>query len=96
MSAQELARESCLLSPSLSRMLSRLEADGLILRKTNSEDQRAIAIRLSAKGKRLHRRVAPHVEKQYKAMLTGISKDTREHLWGMLTELTAIESPSLS
>ena len=47
--AQDLAVQSCILSPSLSRILARLTEDGIVLRKTNSDDQRAQNIRLERK-----------------------------------------------
>ncbi|WP_188152437.1 homoprotocatechuate degradation operon regulator HpaR [Teredinibacter waterburyi] len=89
MNAQDLAMESCILSPSLSRILTRLDSDGIILRKTDSNDQRALIIRLSAKGKRLHDRIAPKVDQQYKVLSQNVGKDTIQDLVGLLQTFSA-------
>ena len=89
MNAQDLAMESCILSPSLSRILTRLDSDGIILRKTDSQDQRALIIRLSAKGKRLHDRIAPKVDQQYKVLSQNVGKDTIHDLVGLLQTFSA-------
>ena len=82
--AQDLAAQSCILSPSLSRILARLSEDGILLRKTDSGDQRAQNIRLSAKGKRLHDKIQPLVEKQYKALTDNVGKDKITRLLALL------------
>jgi homoprotocatechuate degradation regulator HpaR len=68
LSAQALAEHSCILSPSLSRILSRFAADNLILRNVSNTDQRAVSIRLSAKGKRLCERVLPKLTQRYRML----------------------------
>ncbi len=82
--AQDLAMQSCILSPSLSRILARLTDDGIVLRKTDSEDQRAQNIRLSAKGKRLHDKIQPLVEKQYKMLSDSVGKEKISRLLALL------------
>lgn len=88
MNAQDLAAESCILSPSLSRILNRLETDKIIVKKVDSQDQRALNIRLSAKGKRLHDRIDPKVEKQYKLLSQTVGKETIGSLVGLLEDFT--------
>jgi len=89
MNAQDLAAESCILSPSLSRILNRLETDKIIVKKVDSQDQRALNIRLSAKGKRLHDRIGPKVEKQYKLLSQTVGKETIGNLVGLLEDFTS-------
>ena len=88
MNAQDLANESCILSPSLSRILNRLENEKIILKKVDSQDQRALNIRLSAKGNRLHDRIVPKVDKQYKLLSQAVGKDTINSLVGLLEEFS--------
>ncbi|WP_246434556.1 homoprotocatechuate degradation operon regulator HpaR [Teredinibacter haidensis] len=88
MNAQDLASESCILSPSLSRILNRLEGEKVILKKVDSKDQRALNIRLSAKGNRLHDRIAPKVDKQYKQLSQAVGKETIINLVGLLEEFS--------
>jgi len=74
-SAQQLAEESCILSPSLSRILARLTTEKVVLRKVDSQDQRAQSIRLSAKGKRLHDKIIASVDKRYRAISKALGKE---------------------
>jgi homoprotocatechuate degradation regulator HpaR len=65
MNAQQLAQRSAILGPSLSRILNRLESDGVLLRKTAEGDLRELTIKLSPSGKRLHNKVQPSLTKHY-------------------------------
>lgn len=91
-SAQDIANESCILSPSLSRILSRLEADGLILRKSDSADQRALLIKLSAKGKRVFKKIEPLVVRQYEKLGESLGEKTLVNLVAVLQEFTQAEN----
>lgn len=61
----ELARSTALLPPSLSRILSNLEARSLIARTSVPHDQRRAHIALAPGGHDLVRRVAPGSEARY-------------------------------
>jgi homoprotocatechuate degradation regulator HpaR len=89
LSAQALAEKSCILSPSLSRILSRFLGDGLILRTVSSADQRSITIKLSAKGKRLCQRLYPLLAEQYRALEADTGPERIEHLTEILREFIA-------
>lgn len=88
LNAQRLAEQSNILSPSLSRILARLSDDGIVVRKINKEDQRAQNIRLSAKGKRLHGRILPEVEKRYTSMSKSLGNERLNRLQGLLVQVT--------
>lgn len=91
MSAQSIAAESCILSPSLSRILARLDSDGLILRKSDSSDQRALNIKLSAKGKRIYSKLAPLVIQQYEKMSKSMGQKNLVNLLSVLQEFNRFE-----
>lgn len=91
MSAQDIATESCILSPSLSRILARLDADGLILRKSDSSDQRALNIKLSAKGKRIYKKLAPRVIQQFEKLGKSMGQETLVNLLAVLQEFNQVE-----
>lgn len=93
LNAQKLAHESGILSPSLSRILARFTDVGVVVRKVNKDDQRAQSIRLSAKGKRLHNKIHPQVEKQYKAMTKTVGDDKFIRLQGLLRHVSESLSP---
>ncbi|MFL0811046.1 MAG: homoprotocatechuate degradation operon regulator HpaR [Agarilytica sp.] len=88
MNAQRLAQESCILSPSLSRILARFTDDGVVVRKADKQDQRAQNIRLSAKGKRLHDRIYPQLERQYKAMTKSMGNEKLTRLKDLLQHVS--------
>jgi homoprotocatechuate degradation regulator HpaR len=72
MNAQELANRSAILGPSLSRILNRLESDGVLTRKTSEGDLRELTIGLSANGKRLHNKVQPKLDQQFQKLADQI------------------------
>lgn len=88
LNAQQLAHESGILSPSLSRILARFSDDGIVVRKANRDDQRAQNIRLSAKGKRLHSRIQPEVEKKHTVMEKHVGGDKLSRLQNLLSQIT--------
>lgn len=89
LNAQSLAEQSCILSPSLSRILSRFEADSLILRNVSSSDQRSVSIRLSAKGKRLCERVLPKLAQRYRDLQDQTGQEQIRQLTHALQEFIA-------
>lgn len=91
LNAQTLASQSAILGPSLSRILNRLEEDGILLRKVSPGDQRELVISLSAKGKRLHQKVQPKVQANYDALATQLSQNKISQLVGLLDDIIAIE-----
>lgn len=64
----ELAERAILLAPSLSRILAKLDHDGLINRHPHSSDQRRALITLSSKGAALVSTIAPESERRYNAI----------------------------
>lgn len=85
--ATALAGTSMILAPSLSRILSHLEARGLISRRPQQADQRRTAIALSAKGRRLFERVAPQSEAHYAAITRALGGARLAQLFELLEEL---------
>lgn len=85
--AGELASKSFLLAPSLTRILQHLEAEGLINRKQNASDNRKAVVALSAKGRRLFEKVAPHSETLYAVIEDRFGVDRLEELYGLLADL---------
>lgn len=91
LNAQTLASQSAILGPSLSRILNRLEQDGILLRKISPGDQRELVISLSAKGKRLHQKVQPKVQANYDALSSKLSNNKMGQLVGLLDDVIAID-----
>jgi len=91
LNAQTLASQSAILGPSLSRILNRLEEDGILLRKVSPGDQRELVISLSAKGKRLHQKVQPKIQANYDVLATKLSQSKVSQLVGLLDDVIGIE-----
>lgn len=86
----ELGRACCLHTASLSRTLPNLEADGLISRRANKQDQRRVSISLTAKGHRLFETVAPQSEAIYARLSQEVGPDRLEQIYRLLDEMTGI------
>ena len=83
----ELARRSFILSPSLSRILQNLETRTLIRRRAVREDQRRALISITAKGRRLFERVAPHAEAHYADITAAFGNRKLLSLYRLLGDL---------
>lgn len=90
MNAQELANRSAILGPSLSRILNRLESDGVLSRKTAEGDLRELTIKLSTAGKRLHNRVQPALKKHYIDLAEKIGTRKTKQLADLLNYVASL------
>lgn len=90
--AQDLARASSILSPSLSRIISRLDADGIVIRKVSPEDQRESILTLSAKGVKLHDKIGGPVEDKYREIQQSMCPKKLATLYELLNELAELNS----
>jgi homoprotocatechuate degradation regulator HpaR len=61
-----LAEKSCILPPSLTGILTRLERTGLVRRRRLAADQRRLIVTLSARGRKRVARVSSEVEARYR------------------------------
>jgi homoprotocatechuate degradation regulator HpaR len=84
--ASELARRSFLLAPSLTRILQYLEAEKLVTRSSDVNDQRRAVFVLTTKGKKLFARVAPDSEALYIEIEQEFGADKLRSLYELLAE----------
>lgn len=94
LNAQTLAAQSAILGPSLSRILNRLDQEGILHRKTSPGDQRELVISLTAKGKRLHQRMQPKVQADYDSFKGQFSAAKVKQLAELLNELADMADQS--
>ena len=87
--ASELAARSFLLAPSLSRILQRLEKDGLIERRADSTDQRRQVVALTAAGRKRFDQAAPGSEELYAEIEREFGTERLEELYALLAEFYA-------
>lgn len=90
LNAQELAEKSAILGPSLSRILNKLETDGLLQRKTSKSDMRELTIKLSASGKRLHNKIQPALDKLYDQIGEKVGDRKSKQLADLLSHLANV------
>jgi homoprotocatechuate degradation regulator HpaR len=89
-----LGRVCCLHTASLSRTLPNLEAEGLVSRRADTQDQRRVSVSLTAKGRRLFEVVAPQSEAIYARLAQEIGPERLEQIYGLLDEVIGIlETP---
>ena len=84
--ASELAARSVLLAPSLTRILQRLEIQGLIERKTHESDQRRQVVVLTPAGRRRINRIAPELEALYADIEREFGAERLESLYTLLAD----------
>jgi homoprotocatechuate degradation regulator HpaR len=82
--------ERCLIHPaSLSRILPKLDADGLIARCTSVEDQRRVIVSITPAGRRLFESLRPLSEKLYGEIIADVGAERIEQAYRLLEELIA-------
>lgn len=90
--ATELAARSCILAPSLTRILRTLEGRGFIRRGRHAEDGRRIVIELGEGGHKLINAVVPESRAIYAEMEARFGRERIDALLDMLQALNAVMS----
>ncbi len=95
--ASKLAEKSFLLAPSLTRILQHLESESLISRERSTNDNRRAVVSLTAKGRRLFKKMAPQSEALYAVIEKEIGKEKIEQLYDLLADFyQTLESDDLT
>lgn len=89
--SKQLAELCCILSPSLTGIISRLEQQGYIQRRKSTEDQRRVLISLTDKAKEMFDRVSPTLEARYRALAEQFSEENMQQLHDLLSKLCEIK-----
>lgn len=85
----ELARHLELEKSSLSGLVDRAEARGLVERVPSADDRRATTVRMTARGRQLSRAVQAEVETDVAALLGELPDKDRERLQAILERVVA-------
>ena len=72
---QDLANQACILRPSLTGILTRLEKAGLAVRLKPSNDQRRVYLKLTPEGEKLYESIGALVDERYDAIEKVLSKE---------------------
>ena len=89
----ELATRTCLLPPSLSRLLPALESRGLLVRRGVASDMRRTVVSVTAAGLELIEAHAPHSERIYRAIEERFGAERLRQLYRLLGELETALGP---
>ena len=87
----DLANQACILRPSLTGILTRLEKAGLVVRLKPSNDQRRVYLKLTNEGEKLFESIGAQVDERYDAIEQVLSKEKMLELKELLTALSKIE-----
>ena len=88
--ATELAEKSCLLTPSMTRIIRSLEERGLVTRRPDAKDNRRLHLQISEKGRALIERASPEIEEIYNRLEGAFGRKKMETLLDMLEELARV------
>ncbi len=87
-----LSKETCILSPSLTGIISRLEKQGLVTKQKSAHDGRQFYIHTTDKAAALVEQLRPQIEEQYVALKEALGESKYEQLSDLLNELIAIQT----
>lgn len=87
---QDLANQACILRPSLTGILTRLEKAGLVVRLKPSNDQRRVFLKLTAEGEKLYEEIGEEVGERYDAIEEVLGREKMLMLTELLADLAKI------
>ena len=91
-----LAQRCHILLPSMSGILKRLEARGLVQRDANTQDQRSSLISLSSEARELTKKIMPRLEARYSEIEAAFGVERLENLYELLFALEEVLEGSKS
>lgn len=87
----QLARLACILKPSMSGVLARLERDGIVVRRKMVEDQRRVLVSLTAQGEQCFASMSVEMEKNYRRIQEQMGEEKLATLLELLRELRGVK-----
>lgn len=89
--SKQLADLCCILSPSLTGIINRLEQQDYIQRRRSPEDQRRVLLSLTAKAQTMFEQVTPLLEDRYREITEQFTQENLDQLSQLLNKLTQIK-----
>ena len=86
--AGQVAFDACILAPSLSRIIGKLEKDHYISRFIDSKDGRRVNLSLTKTGQDTLNKIAPDMELIYKAIQKRYGEEKLTNLLDILSEIS--------
>jgi homoprotocatechuate degradation regulator HpaR len=91
MESYRLAELACILKPSMTGVLTRLERDDVVSRRKSSSDQRRVHINLTAKGHACFLSMSDGMESNYRRIQEQFGEERLQQLLALLNELKQIK-----
>lgn len=90
MDFQDLAKQACILRPSLTGILTRLEKLNYVVRLKPSNDQRRVFLKLTNEGEHLYENLCKTIDARYKRLEEQFTHEKLQQLGQLLKEFTDI------
>lgn len=91
MEIHQLASQACILKPSMTGVLSRMERDGVVRRWKSPQDQRRVFVGLTEQGQQCFVSMSEDMERNYQRILEQFGAEKLQQLLGLLNELKQIK-----
>ena len=89
----QLADLACILRPSMTGVLTRMEAAGMVRRRKAEQDQRRVLVQLDAEGEALFESMSQDMERNYGRLREQFGEEKLKTLLGLLNDLKALKRP---
>ena len=86
-----LAELACILKPSMTGVLVRMEAAGMVQRRKAHQDQRRVLVRLAEKGQACFASMSQSMEANYQRLQAGFGEEKLQTLLALLNELKTLK-----
>ncbi|WP_255475068.1 MarR family winged helix-turn-helix transcriptional regulator [Pusillimonas sp. ANT_WB101] len=96
MKMSDLSRRMMVTNGNITGITDQLEKEGLVERTKVASDRRSSLVKLTAKGKRVFRKMAQAHEQWIQSLFSGLSDESRNALFESLAELKAVARPLAS
>ncbi|MCG4454943.1 homoprotocatechuate degradation operon regulator HpaR [Pseudomonas sp. MMS21-TM103] len=91
MESYRLAEQACILKPSMTGVLTRLEREGIVSRRKSTQDQRRVFINLTEQGQQCFLSMNEGMEGNYRKIQDLFGEDKLAQLLELLNELKQIK-----
>lgn len=89
--SHQLAHLACILKPSMTGVLARLERDGIVRRRKSSEDQRRVFVNLTEQGQQCFVEMSAGMESKYQKIQEQFGEEQLQQLLELLNQLKNIK-----
>jgi homoprotocatechuate degradation regulator HpaR len=87
-----LAELACILKPSMTGVLARMEAAGMVGRRKAEQDQRRVLMRLAEKGETCFSSMSQNMEENYQRLQAKLGEEKLQTLLSLLNDLKTLKS----